>query len=73
MARPRKIKEEITDTINDVPVAEVQDVIDRLNAKRPADAGFPVFITDPGSRVIKRIWSDSDLQMHLNRGWIRNG
>ena len=73
MARPRKIKEEATEELNGVPMSEVQDVIKRLNSKKPAIAGFPVFITDPGSRVIKRIWSDSDLQMHLNRGWIRNG
>ena len=76
MARPRKIKEEpVTEqeTINGVPVEEVEDVIARLNKKKPANAGFPVFVTDPGSSVVKRLWSDEDVKRHLARGWIHNG
>lgn len=73
MARPRKIKEEATEELNGVPMSEVQDVIKRLNSKKPAIAGFPVLVIDPGSRVVKRIFDQADLDMHLNRGWIRNG
>ena len=73
MARPRKIKEELIETINDVPIAEVQDVIDRLNSSKPADAGFPVLVMDPRSRIVKRLWDGVDLAMHLRRGWVRNG
>ena len=76
MARPRKIKDEPVlgaQTINDVPIEEVEDVIARLNKKKPANAGFPVFVTDPGSSVVKRLWSDEDVKRHLARGWIQNG
>lgn len=76
MGRPRKIKDELVlgaQTINDVPIEEVEDVIARLNKKKPANAGFPVFVTDPGSSVVKRLWSDEDVKRHLARGWIHNG
>lgn len=73
MARPRKIKEEAIEEINGVPMQEVQDVIERLNSKKPADAGFPVLVMDPRSRIVKRVWSDAEIEMHLNRGWVRNG
>lgn len=76
MGRPRKIKDDVVvtaQTINDVPVEEVEDVIARLNKPKPANAGFPVFITDPGSGVVKRLWSDAEVQRHLARGWVQNG
>ena len=75
MGRPRKIKDEPVEaqTINDVPVEEVEDVIARLNKKKPANAGFPVFVMDPGSSVVKRLWSEEEVKRHLARGWINNG
>ena len=76
MGRPRKIKDEPVleaQTINDVPIEEVEDVIARLNKKKPANAGFPVFVMDPGSSVVKRLWSEEEVKRHLARGWINNG
>ena len=76
MGRPRKIKDDVVvtaQTINDVPVEEVEDVIARLNKPKPANAGFPVLVMDPRSRVVKRLWDGVDLAMHLRRGWVRNG
>jgi hypothetical protein len=69
MGRPRKIKEEI----NGVDKTEVDAVIASFSVKIDANSGFPMLVIDPGSRIVKRIWSQEELDRHLNRGWLRNG
>lgn len=69
MGRPRKIKEEI----NGVDKTEVDAVIASFSVKIDANSSFPMLVIDPGSRIVKRIWSQEELDRHLSRGWLRNG
>ena len=69
MGRPRKIKEEI----NGVDKTEVDAVIASFSRKIDSKSAFPALIIDPGSRIVKRVWDQEELDRHLNRGWLRNG
>jgi len=69
MGRPRKIKEEI----NGVDKTEVDAVIASFSRKIDSKSDFPALIIDPGSRIVKRIWNQEELDRHLNRGWLKNG
>lgn len=69
MGRPRKIKEEI----NGVDKDEVDAVIASFSVKIDDKSGFPMLVIDPGSRIVKRIWNQEELDRHLNRGWLKNG
>lgn len=69
MGRPRKIQNQIPlDSDEDVSVT-AEKIIESFS-KRNAEA--PFYVIDPRSRVVKRLWTQEELSLHLARGWMRN-
>lgn len=74
MARPRKIQNQIPlDSDEDVSVTAEKIVESFSKQKADAIAEGPFYVIDPRSRVVKRLWTQEDLSLHLARGWMRNG
>lgn len=70
MARPRKIQNQIPlDSDEDVSVT-AEKIVESLSKRN--DEG-PFWVIDPRSRVVKRLWTQEELSLHLARGWMRNG
>ena len=74
MARPRKIQNQIPlDSDEDVSVTAEKIVESLSKQKSDAIAEGPFYVIDPRSRVVKRLWTQEELSLHLARGWMRNG
>ena len=74
MARPRKIQNQIPlDSDEDVSVTaeKIVESFSKRNAEEIAEG--PFWVIDPRSRVVKRLWTQEELSLHLARGWMRNG
>lgn len=70
MARPRKIQNDIVlETEEDIKAA-AEKIVASLSKKSEDE---PFWVIDPRSRIVKRLWTQEDLSLHLARGWMRNG
>lgn len=73
MGRPRKIRNEIAlDSDEDVKVV-AEKIVESLSKPSVQSDADPFWVIDPRSRVVKRLWTQEQLSLHLARGWKRNG